>query len=113
MQGNPGCGKTVLAPCVVKELQDHNERRDGPPNIGYYFFKSENPILASASAAYSSVIMQLLFAHRHDSEYMDKIIFLMQNVKGAQEKATSSEVTDILLLCLQDIEGAFLILERH
>ncbi|KAL8765444.1 MAG: hypothetical protein Q9209_007471 [Squamulea sp. 1 TL-2023] len=56
ISADPGCGKSVLARCIV----DEDLPQDDPPRrILYYFFKDTSPEQRSASRAISAVLYQL------------------------------------------------------
>ncbi|OCL08347.1 hypothetical protein AOQ84DRAFT_42671 [Glonium stellatum] len=111
IHGNPGSGKTVLASSVVKELQDCRSGDTDTADVGYYFFKLDSPTLAVASAAYSSILTQILHTHRRDEAYMNKFAFAMSSAAGGQERATSLEVVDLLHICLQELRNIYLIID--
>ena len=51
------------------------------------------------TAAYRSILAQLLFRHRHEQNMIDKFSFAMNHVSHGQLKATSLELIDLLQFC--------------
>ncbi|KAL9024573.1 MAG: hypothetical protein Q9196_006421 [Gyalolechia fulgens] len=59
ISAGPGCGKSVLARCIIDEDLPRS-LRDGPPRrVLHYFFKDTSPEQRSATRAISSILHQL------------------------------------------------------
>jgi hypothetical protein len=95
----------------VKELQNNRTSSGDATTIGYFFFMSDNPTHALASAAYASILAQLLHIRRQDSAFMNKFVFAMSKATDGHEKATSLEVVDLLHICIRELESFYLIMD--
>ena len=56
---DPGCGKSVLARCIVDEDLPKAFQNDSSKHILYYFFKDTSPEQRSATRAVSTILHQL------------------------------------------------------
>lgn len=111
--GNPGSGKTILASSVVEELGNNYLAPDASPMICYYFFSSEgrNSLeTASSSSAYRAILAQIMQQHKNDTVLMEKLAFAATS-GTAQLRASTAELIDLLLLCSQNVEHIYLVLD--
>ena len=60
--GNPDSGKTIIGSSVINKLEEQEEFLTMPEHgVYYFFFKSDSPTANSATAAYKSVLAQMLW----------------------------------------------------
>ena len=62
VSADPGCGKSVLARCIIDEDLPQNLPNTSSTQILYYFFKDTSPEQRSATRAVSTILHQLLAA---------------------------------------------------
>lgn len=62
ISADPGCGKSVLARCIIDEDLPQPLRDDPPRRVLYYFFKDTSPEQRSATRAISAVLHQLFIS---------------------------------------------------
>ena len=59
ISADPGCGKSVLARCIIDEDLPRAYQNDSTKRILYYFFKDTSPEQRSATRAISTILHQL------------------------------------------------------
>ena len=59
ISADPGCGKSVLARCIIDEDLPEAFQNNSSKRILYYFFKDTNPEQRSATRAISTILHQL------------------------------------------------------
>ncbi len=62
ISADPGCGKSVLARCIIDEDLPQNLPNTSSTQILYYFFKDTSPEQRSATRAVSTILHQLFAA---------------------------------------------------
>ncbi|MCJ1378443.1 hypothetical protein MMC17_001542 [Xylographa soralifera] len=62
ISADPGCGKSVLARCIIDEALPQNLPNTSSTQILYYFFKDTSPEQRSATRAVSTILHQLFAA---------------------------------------------------
>jgi hypothetical protein len=99
--GNPGAGKTVLAASIIDSLEDQGISQANRRNeVYYYFFEYNLNANNSPSAAYRSILAQVISKHREDTELLDKFAFLRNGRYRGQLAASGLVLVDLLRLCL-------------
>lgn len=63
ISADPGCGKSVLARCIVDEDLPGAFQKDPPIRVVYHFFKDTSVEQRSASRAVSAILYQLFVYH--------------------------------------------------
>lgn len=91
MPGNPGCGKTVLASAIVDYLREHQELRAPSTLVTYFFFKYGDGLCSTSSAAYRSVLAQLLHRNRQNTDVLDQFLFAQYEPSLASGQRVASE----------------------
>ncbi|KAL6717737.1 hypothetical protein ACLMJK_003822 [Lecanora helva] len=69
ISADPGCGKSVLARCIIDEDLPSAFQNDPSKRILYYFFKDTNPEQRSAARAISTSLHQLFVSYPHLIRY--------------------------------------------
>ncbi|KAL9632949.1 MAG: hypothetical protein Q9164_004994 [Protoblastenia rupestris] len=69
ISADPGCGKSVLARCIIDEDLRQAFLNDPSKRVLYYFFKDTSPEQRSATRAISSILHQLLASQRQLIRY--------------------------------------------
>ena len=91
VQGNPGCGKSVLAATVLEELRCSSEE-----TTLYFFFHADSANANTTLPAYRALVAQILHHHRHDYDTIDRFAFAMNEKSGGQLVASKFELLDLL-----------------
>ncbi|KAI0187202.1 hypothetical protein EV127DRAFT_499283 [Xylaria flabelliformis] len=101
VNGNPGCGKTVLAASVIEEFLDEEYENDQPTTTCYFFFKYGDYRNSSIEAAYRSILAQILHRNRHDNDLLDKFAFARIDPEGSsgQPIACLKELLGLMRIC--------------
>ncbi|KAH8891250.1 hypothetical protein GQ53DRAFT_823881 [Thozetella sp. PMI_491] len=99
--GHPGAGKTILAATVVDELRTEFSA-PGRSSVYYYFFDHQYPASRQYSNAYRSIVAQLLWRGRTNSQLLDRFTFIADEKGLGQLTATELALFDLLHLCLDD-----------
>ncbi|KAJ8115345.1 hypothetical protein OPT61_g2995 [Boeremia exigua] len=100
IQGNPGCGKTILAASTVEELTTVSQSPGSEYPVIYFFFRAgyrdfEDPISLS-----QSLLAQIFHAKRDDGDIIDKFAFIMDENSLGQLHATRSVMVELFQLCV-------------
>ncbi|KAI0556168.1 hypothetical protein F4679DRAFT_22557 [Xylaria curta] len=101
VNGNPGCGKTILAASVIEELLDEEYENDQPTTICYFFFKYGDYRNSSIEAACRSALAQILHRNRHDNDLLDKFVFARIDPEDSsgQSIASLKELLGLMRIC--------------
>ncbi|KAF2739919.1 hypothetical protein EJ04DRAFT_572652 [Polyplosphaeria fusca] len=111
VQGNPGCGKTVLAASTVEELRLAGKRGGLEPQVFYFFFRAGFSDLCRAIAPLRSFVAQLFHSKNDDQDIIDRFAFIMEEQSSGQLSATRNELLDLLQLSTDHAGGSFFILD--
>lgn len=97
VSANPGCGKSVLAKCLVDELKTTEQR-----TTCYFFFKDDFEDQRSAKGALSCILHQLFIQRGHlfSAEIMKR--FKSYKPPLAKSHYELWELWDILIMALQE-----------
>jgi hypothetical protein len=96
----------VLAAATVEDL-----RYTCRYPVWYFFFESATLDFGDSSAAYRSILSQILQRMCQKKDILDIFSYSMTTLSDGQVIASSKELEDLLLLCCQRIGKAFLILD--
>ncbi|KAI1740672.1 hypothetical protein F4680DRAFT_96419 [Xylaria scruposa] len=101
VNGNPGCGKTILAASVIEELLDEEYENDQPTTTCYFFFKYGDCRNSSIEAACRSALAQILHRNRHDNDLLDKFVFARIDPEGSSGQLIASlkELLGLMRIC--------------
>jgi len=69
ISADPGCGKSVLARCIVDEDLPRVFPNNSSKRVLYYFFKDTSPEQRSVSRAISTILYQLFMSHPRLIQY--------------------------------------------
>ncbi|ORY05553.1 hypothetical protein BCR34DRAFT_604476 [Clohesyomyces aquaticus] len=106
VQGNPGCGKTVLAASAVDEMANLSHTR-----VCYYFFHYQSSS-NNAISAYRALLAQIIQRSLTDQTLLDHFVLSMSEHSTGQSVASGDELLDLLRFCLQHVkDDAVLILD--
>ncbi|KAK3998072.1 hypothetical protein QBC44DRAFT_375961 [Cladorrhinum sp. PSN332] len=102
IHGHPGAGKTVLATSVLEALEgdvtltDMNSEPES--KVLYHFFRFDLETTTSPTAAFRSLLSQLLWRSQKNRNIIDKFAFLMglNPHSATQQHATPSVIVDLL-----------------
>lgn len=109
VQGNPGCGKTILAASTVDELRDDQRvRLDSLPIVCYYFFYEGINQKASRLGAYRALATQL-FQQCNQFEQIYNIFALAND--GLRTAVSEHELLDLLRITLTQLSNVYFILD--
>ncbi|KAF2177985.1 hypothetical protein K469DRAFT_754797 [Zopfia rhizophila CBS 207.26] len=111
VQGNPGCGKTVLAASAVEELIISSSSGGTKPQVFYYFFRAGFPELQGPIAPLRSFIAQLFHAKKHDRDIIDRFAFIMDEQSSGQLVASRNELLELLQLCTDHSGDVFFVVD--
>ncbi|OAL43415.1 hypothetical protein IQ07DRAFT_685759 [Pyrenochaeta sp. DS3sAY3a] len=100
IQGNPGCGKTVLAASTIEELSDARSRSDQEPQVFYFFFKAGLTECNDPAAPLRSFLAQLFHTKRNDMDIIDRFAFIMEESSLGSLVAARSALLELLQLCI-------------
>ena len=98
ISADPGCGKSVLARCIVDEDLPSISQNDSPKLVLYYFFKDTSLEQRSASRATSSILHQLFVSHPQLIRYAVP----KYKERGAALSTTFSELWSIFTAAATD-----------
>jgi hypothetical protein len=106
--GKPGSGKTVLAAAVTERL-----KADYPEDVCYFFFNSIRHQANDSSAAFRSVLAQILQKRQKDERLLELFSFAMYFGSDGQLTASHREIDELFDLCFQlpSIRRLFLVLD--
>jgi len=106
--GKPGSGKTVLAAAVTERL-----KADYPDDVCYFFFNSLRHQANDSSAAFRSVLAQILQKRQKDERLLELFSFAMYFGSDGQLTASHREIDELFDLCFQlpSIRRLFLVLD--
>ncbi|SPO04744.1 uncharacterized protein DNG_07429 [Cephalotrichum gorgonifer] len=99
LQGHPGAGKTILAATIIEELQSGSPSSS---NVYYYFFDHQVPSSARWPEAFRSIMAQLLWKQRKDTQLLDCLTFIADEAGQGQPVASDMLLLDMLRLCLPE-----------
>lgn len=101
----------MLASSIIQGLQDA-AAQDGNTSVCYYFFQADgsNALGSLPTAAYRTILSQLLHKNRHNEHIIDKFAFQMIEGSG-QMKASQSDLIELLHLCCQDLGPVYIVLD--
>ena len=98
ISADPGCGKSVLAKCIVDEDLPGAFPRDCIKRILYYFFKDTSLEQQSASRAICTILHQLFVSHPRLIRYA----LPKYNEKGAALSTTFLDLWSIFIAAATD-----------
>lgn len=106
--GKPGSGKTVLAAAVTERL-----KADYPDDVCYFFFNSLRYQANDSSAAFRSILAQILQKRQKDERLLELFSFAMYFGSDGQLTASHQEIDELFDLCFQlpSIRRLFLVLD--
>jgi hypothetical protein len=101
----------VLGSSIIEELQ-HSAAQNGNMSVCYYFFRTDisSPLAALPTAAYRTMLSQILHQNRHNEDIIDRFVFQMIEGTG-QLNASQSDMIEILLFCCQILGPVYMILD--
>jgi hypothetical protein len=82
-----------------------------PKEVFYFFFRSGTPDLEISSAAYRSILAQVIQRFHHSTTVLDKVGFAMTTTSSGQSSATYHEILELLQLYASDIGEGYVILD--
>jgi hypothetical protein len=94
--GNPGSGKTILAAAAIDELKIVTLP---PALVCYFFFQAESSLTDTITAAYRSILAQILQHYRNDEDVLDKFSFALNESSTGQLISTKEELVELLEVC--------------
>ncbi|KAH8675241.1 hypothetical protein BX600DRAFT_431834 [Xylariales sp. PMI_506] len=110
INGNPGCGKSILAASTVDELSRQQAGTYNSPSVCYYFFNQTAGKYNSAFDAIRSIAVQILRRY-HDVEMVYNAFALAISDYPMQTKATDQNLVDLMDFCLSHIPYLFCVLD--
>lgn len=111
-EGNPGCGKTVLASSMIEELRAlQDTTTDTSPQVYYFFFNNNRTDKNNSSDAFRALLAQILHQNRKNNDLLDTFTFAMGEYTNGQMTASSFELLDLLSVCLPRMKNVFLVLD--
>lgn len=79
--------------------------------VCYFFFESRLSTLEDSTAAYRSILSQILQKHHSNKDILDIFSYGMYNLSDGQAIASRDELIEALLLCCKRIGRTFIILD--
>ena len=79
--------------------------------VCYFFFQSGLSTLEDSTAAYRSILSQILQKHRSSKDILDIFSYGMYNLSDGQATASRDELIEALLLCCKRTGRTFIILD--
>ena len=79
--------------------------------VCYFFFESGLPTSENSTAAYRSILSQILHKHRSNKDILDIFSYGMYNLSDGQAIASRDELIEALLLCCKRTGRTFIILD--
>ncbi|KAL1605045.1 hypothetical protein SLS60_004588 [Paraconiothyrium brasiliense] len=111
VQGNPGCGKTILAASTITELRDTQITSNISPQVFYFFFRDGLPEFQDPSAPLRAFLAQMFHAKRTDEDVIDRFSFIMDETSSGSPVASRGALLELLQLCIGDSESAIFIID--
>ena len=98
-----------MAAATIEELRDDASMGS---TVCYFFFDSGLPNSEDSTAAYRSILSQILQKHRSNKDILDIFSYGMYNLSDGQTTASRDELTEALLLCCKRTGRTFIILDE-
>jgi hypothetical protein len=110
-QGNPGCGKTILAASTIAELKAAHTTGSPTPEVYYFFFRDGVPEFQDPSGPLRAFLAQMFHTKRNDEDVIDRFSFIMEETSSGSPAASRSALLELLQLCIGESESVIFIID--
>lgn len=110
--GNPGYGKTVLACTVIEDNLSESSQNPGHGQfVCYFLFESGLNGANTKITAYRAFLSQILQSHQSMDGVLDAFTFVRDCKSHGQQRATESEMLDLLRFMCRLVDKVVFILD--